>query len=245
MSYSLLKLNSRTYRQIHVCNHGSPTVHQKFKPARGHLVSGLEWGINRTSNLLFVTWQPKGQRGYINGYNHQSLDIHDGSLVHNFSSSTHPGSALGLSPNGKLFLQLFQIILILSIGSRIALATHTETSHILSIFDVRVKESEPIAEHIIPGILPGGDIEHLKFDPSGEYLAVGQSDNVVQIFDTRVGTILHTLHHGKSISTKPPDEHYGITAMEWITGWHGCGMRLLTGGEDGEWLTPDCTPPLN
>lgn len=57
---------------------------------------------------------------------------------------------------------------------------------------------------------------------------------MVQIFDTRMGTILHTLYHGKSISTKPHSENYGITAMEWVTGWHGCGVRLLTGGEDGE-----------
>lgn len=133
------------------------------------------------------------------------------------------------------FFELYLIKLILSTGSRIALATHTGASHRLSIFDVRVEASKLAAEHTILGIPSGNDIEHLKFDPSGEYLAVGRSDNVAQILDTRMGTVLHTLHHGESVSTKPASEQYGITAMEWVTGWHGCGLRLLTGGEDGEY----------
>ena len=99
---------------------------------------------------------------------------------------------------------------------------------------MRVEASKLATEHNILGISPRKDIEHIKFDPSGEYLAVGRSDNIVQIFDTRMGTILHTLHHGESVSTKPPSEQYGITALDWVTGWHGCGVRLLTGGEDGE-----------
>ena len=112
--------------------------------------------------------------------------------------------------------------------------THTNTCHKLSVFDVRVEASKLAAELTISGIPPGKDIEHLRFDPSGEYLAVGRSDNLAQIIDTRMGAILHTLHHGESISTTPPNEQYGITAMEWVVGWHGCGVRLLTGGEDGE-----------
>jgi WD40 repeat protein len=99
---------------------------------------------------------------------------------------------------------------------------------------VRVTASKLATELTISGIPHGNDIEHLKYDPSGEYLAVGRSDNIVQIFDTRMGAILHTLHHGESISMKPPSEQYGITAMEWVAGWHGYGVRLLTGGEDGE-----------
>ena len=99
---------------------------------------------------------------------------------------------------------------------------------------MRVEASKLATELTISGIPHGYDIEHLEFDPSGEYIAVGRSDNIVQIFDTRMGAILHTLHHGKSISMKPPSERYGITAMEWVVGWHGCGVRLLTGGEDGE-----------
>jgi len=121
-------------------------------------------------------------------------------------------------------------------GSRIALATHGGTSHKLSILDVRVEESKPTTEFSVLGIPHGNDIEHLKFDPSGEYLAIGRSDNIVQVFDTRMGIILHTLHHGESISMKPPSERYGITAMEWVVGWCGYGVRLLTGGEDGELL---------
>lgn len=112
--------------------------------------------------------------------------------------------------------------------------THTHTCHKLSVFDVRMQASKLTAELAISGIPHGNDIEHLKFDPSGEYLAVGRSDNIVQIVDTRMGEILHTLHHGNSISTQPPNERYGITAMEWVGGWHGRGVRLLTGGEDGE-----------
>ena len=93
--------------------------------------------------------------------------------------------------------------------------------------------SKRIAEHTIPGIPSWKDIEHLKFDPSGGYIAIGRSDNAVQIFDTIAGKILHTLHHGNSICDEPHTERYGITAMEWVVGWHGYGMRLLTGGEDG------------
>lgn len=119
-------------------------------------------------------------------------------------------------------------------GSKIVLATQTSTCHKLSIFDVRMEASKLATEYAISGVSPGKDIEHIKFDPSGEYVAVGRSDNVVQVFDTRTGAPLHTLHHGESVSTKPPGEQYGITAMEWVTGLHGCGVRLLTGGEDGE-----------
>jgi len=116
------------------------------------------------------------------------------------------------------------------------------------MFDVRVEASKLATEFTMSGIRHGNDIEHLKFDPSGEYLAVGRSDNIVQIFDTRMGVILHTLHHGESISTKPPSERYGITAMEWVVGWHGYGARLLTGGEDGELPvinSSSCTTELN
>ena len=133
------------------------------------------------------------------------------------------------------FFQLYLAKLIRPTGSRIALVTQTNTCHKLSIFDVRVEASKLATELTISGIPHGKDVEHLKFDPSGEYLAVGRSDNIVQIFDTRMGSNLHTLHHGESISMKPPNERYGITAMEWVVGWHGRGVRLLTGGEDGEW----------
>ena len=124
-------------------------------------------------------------------------------------------------------------------GSRVALATHTTAFHKLSIFDVRVEASKLATELTISGVPHGNDIEHLKFDPSGEYLAIGRSDNIAQIIDIRMGSILHTLHHGKSISMKPPNERYGITAVKWVAGWHGYGVRLLTGGEDGEWATTD------
>ena len=207
---------------------------QQFEPARNCCVSGLEWGRNRTSDLLFVTWQPHGN-GKFNKHNyHQSLGIQNGNLVYHFSNSTHPGSALDLSPDGWLFFQLYLTVLMRSTGSRIALATHTNTCHKLSILDVRMEAPKLATELTISGIPHGNDIEHLKFDPSGEYLAVGRSDDIVQIIDTRMGSILHTLHHGKSISTKPPNERYGITAMEWVVGLHGCGVRLLTGGGDGE-----------
>ena len=101
---------------------------------------------------------------------------------------------------------------------------------------MRVEASKLATELTISGIPYGNDIEHLKFDPSGEYLAIGRSDNIVQIIDTRMAALLHTIHHAESISIKPPNERYGITAMEWVVGWHGCGVRLLTGGEDGERL---------
>lgn len=239
----LTKLDSGAFRCIHVCKHsqGPPIISQsdqQFEPARGCCVSGLEWGRNRTSDLLFVTWQPHGRKKFVNKRNfHQSLGVQDGSLAYNFSTLNHPGSALCLSPDGMFFFTTYPAELILSIGSRIALATHTGTSHKLSILDVRVEASKLAAEHTILGIPARNDIEHLKFDPSGEYLAVGRSDNVAQILDTRMGTILHTLHHGTSVSTRPPSERYGITAMEWVTGWHGRGVRLLTGGEDGEQST--------
>lgn len=186
--------------------------------ARNCCVSGLEWGKNRTSDLLFVTWQPHGNKKFTSKQNlHQSLDILNGGLVYNFSTSTHAGSALSLSPD----------------GSRIALVTNTGVCHKLSIFDVRMEVSKVVSEYSISGVPLGKDVEHLKFDPSGEYLAIGRSDNIAHVFDARMGTILHTLYHGESITSKPPDEQYGITAMEWVTGWHGCGVRLLTGGEDG------------
>lgn len=162
------------------------------------------------------------------------MNIQDGKLVYNFSASSHPGSALDLSPDGLLIPQIHPTTLIEPTGSRIALVTHANASHKVSIFDVRVAASEPSAGFTISGVRHGKDVEHLKFDPSGEYLAIGRSDNVVQIFDTRMAAILHTLHHGGSISMKPPGEQYGITGMEWVVGWHGYGARLLTGGEDGK-----------
>ena len=207
---------------------------QQFEPARNCCVSGLEWGRNRTSDLLFVTWQPHGNRKTNKQNYHQSLGIQDGGLVYNFSTSTYPGSALDLSPDGLLCFRLYLEKLTKPTGSRIALVTDTTICHKLSIFDARVEASKLVTELTISGVPHGNDIEHLKFDPSGEYLAVGRSDNIVQIVDTRMGAILHTLHHGESISTKSPDERYGITAMEWVVGWHGHGVRLLTGGEDGE-----------
>ena len=215
---------------------------QHFEPAKNSCVSGLQWGRNRTSDLLFVTWQPHGDRKTVNKHNyHQSLNIQDGKLVYNFSASNHPGSALDLSPDGLLLSQIYPTTLIEPTGSRIALVTHTSVSHKVSIFDVRAAASAPSAEFTISGIRHGKDVEHLKFDPSGEYLAIGRSDNVVQIFDTRMGTILHALHHGESISMEPPDERYGITGMEWVVGWHGYGVRLLTGGEDGELSMINCS----
>lgn len=243
------KLDLSGYRCIHVCKHtqGVPAIlesDQQFEPARNCCVSGLEWGRNRTSDLLFVTWQPHGSRKPSKYNYHQSLGIQDSNLVYNFSTSTHPGSALDLSPDGLLCSQLSLTELIRSIGSRIALVTRTSTCHKLSIFDVRVEASKFTTELTISGVPRGKDIEHLEFDPSGEYIAVGRSDNIVQIVDTRMGVILHTFHHGKSISAKPPNELYGITGMEWVAGWHGHGVRLLTGGEDGgssviNFLSPD------
>jgi hypothetical protein len=106
---------------------------------RNCCVSGLEWGRNRTSDLLFVTWQPHGNRKLANKHNyHQSLGIQDGNLVYNFSTSTHPGSALDLSPDGLYSPALTNRT---HKASRIqnCTCTHTSTSHKLSIFDVRVR----------------------------------------------------------------------------------------------------------
>jgi len=103
------ELYSGAFRSIHVCNHtqGSPTILESdlhFEPTKNCCVSGLQWGKNRTSDLLFVTWQPNGHKKPPNNHSyHQSLGIQDGNLVYNFSTSTSPGSALDLSPDGLLF----------------------------------------------------------------------------------------------------------------------------------------------
>ena len=104
-----LQLYSAASRSLHMRKHvldlhATCEPGWKFRPARECCVAGLEWGRNRTSDLLFVTWQPHRDIVVNRPDFHQSLGVQDGNHVYNFSTSTHPGSALGLSPDGMLLL---------------------------------------------------------------------------------------------------------------------------------------------
>jgi WD40 repeat protein len=115
----------------------------------------------------------------------------------------------------------------------VALYTFGSEGHKIGLHDVRLKCLKQNSSVTLEGPQEDPVVEHMKFDPYGNYLAVGRADNFVQIFDVRTNKFIHEFHHANSIAG-PGIATFGITGLCWITGWQGIGLRLFTGGDDGE-----------
>lgn len=124
-----------------------------------------------------------------------------------------------------------------------AIATNGPAGHKVRLYDITRQSSDPGATINVNDMdrhHREQNISHIKFDPYGDYLAIGRPDNVVQIIDRRnTGTVLRTFYHGQSIAVPGPGEgkiggeSFGITGLRWVTGWQGMQLRLFSGGEDG------------
>lgn len=118
------------------------------------------------------------------------------------------------------------------------MAAHGPEGRTVRLYDATRRRCQPISTIDIDGFhsnKPNDAVEHIKFDPYGQYLALGRSDNFVQVLDVNnTSEMLRSLYHAPSIAG-PGADTYGITKLRWITGFGGKGLRLFSGGDDGMW----------
>ncbi|KLO15725.1 WD40 repeat-like protein [Schizopora paradoxa] len=124
-------------------------------------------------------------------------------------------------------------------GETLALVT-SGTHKTLGLYDVAKGERTTTKTANIPSkdSRPNAlwEVNAARFSPDNVLLALGLSDDRVLIYDTRfISTnrgpcMTYDLERG----LRDGEEHYGVTALEWVPGYYGNrGLGLLTGGSDG------------
>jgi len=72
------------------------------------------------------------------------------------------------------------------------------------------------------------------FSPDGIFLATAQTDDVVQLYDTRFLTEpVLTYRHEQRRHNDGQGDNYGITGLKWVNGWKRGALGLVTAGSDG------------
>ena len=83
-----------------------------------------------------------------------------------------------------------------------------------------------------------------SYSPDGRLLALARNDDRLYVYDSRYlrGALYRFFHWGEhtddivcgqDLETKVL-KRYGVTQIQWVQGWNGSGLGLVSGGGDGE-----------
>jgi WD40 repeat protein len=187
-------------------------------PKAKHFVGAINWGREETSSYLFASSEPSDRQDYT-GF-HRAYDIRSQKFVYSFSAG-ESGDAMAVE----------------HFGQRLALFTRgSMESHILRLYDIQRKNGRnPIATISLNDFVTDGEVNCATFSPDGIYLAAARNDNIVDVYDSRNledGPLYKFKHQDPNHGT-PGIESYGIVEAQWVTGFNGQGLGLISGGNDG------------
>lgn len=88
---------------------------------------------------------------------------------------------------------------------------------------------------------PSDEVTSMAFSPDGILILVARNDNEVHVYDSRYlgegenARPLMYVHDGddKTIGTS----RYGVQGAEWVDGWGGLGLGIVSGGQDGMFIS--------
>ncbi|KZT44390.1 hypothetical protein SISSUDRAFT_12916 [Sistotremastrum suecicum HHB10207 ss-3] len=123
-------------------------------------------------------------------------------------------------------------------GSQLALMTMTEGhKHMLRMYDLaRLDERALFVMELKPFPEGSGDVTAASFSPDDIFIALGRSDDTVEVWDTRymgpgVKPIFEFSHGPKKRSC--PDSFGIASSMQWVQEQRTLGFGLVSGGDDG------------
>nr|VWO96744.1 Transcriptional repressor TUP1 [Ganoderma boninense] len=210
------------------CNDGSVylmtegnTIPRCFSIApteRRHVTADMAWGTGLSDKLLFASSAClEGESGF-----HKAYDVTKHKVVIEFDADRHACSTLTLDPS----------------GDRLYIATEGPgriPAYTLRQYDVRNGGNRKAQQQVKLKPFAGSldrmctEINSLSLSPDGIYIAVGRSDNWVDVYDSRMlqRRELHSFAHEGG----GPDT-YGVVKTQWVDSYP-FGFGLVSGGVDG------------
>lgn len=232
----------RSYSKLYIySSDGNPSSESSLSlvPTKAkHSVGAINWGREETSSYLFASSEPSDRQDYT-GF-HRAYDIRSQKFVYSFSAQ-ESGDAMAVEhfgePKSSCVIRSIEIRDISS-GQRLALFTRgSMESHILRLYDIQRKNGRnPITTISLNDFVTDGEVNCATFSPDGIYLAAARNDNIVDVYDSRnleEGPLYKFKHQDPNHGT-PGIESYGIVEAQWVTGFNGRGLGLISGGNDGK-----------
>lgn len=117
-------------------------------------------------------------------------------------------------------------------------------SHTLRIYNIRTNEyRRPLFETELEQFSrDDGEVSRATFSPDGIFLALARNDNDVHVYDSRNlgrGVLYRFSHH--NVNSHHNTKHmaygsdaYGVVEANWVTGFDGKALGLISGGDDGK-----------
>ncbi|KAI0639295.1 hypothetical protein C8Q77DRAFT_51445 [Trametes polyzona] len=206
---------------VYLYGDGLITELQVVRASRGHCTAEMAWGVHASKDLFFAsTACLNDSTGY-----HKVFDIARNKIVLEFDANREACSAFALDATGE----------------RLFIATEgPETTYNLRQFDARRRRREPVQTVALEPFVDftdraAMDVNSLSLSADGLYLAVGRTDNWVDVYDARMLARgpLHSLAHEESDKTDTErGRTYGVVKTQWVEGTP-YGVGLVSGGADG------------
>lgn len=207
-------------------------------------VGAIVWGRGPTSSYLYASSEPELDDEKDHSGAHKAVDVEHSRIVYCLSAK-EAGDATAVDEYGDksfmiLVLRVTKLTQFPILGERLALFTRGLGSHILRLYDIKAKNGrEPIFSTELEA--PDGvNVNCAMFSPDGIYLAAARSDNVVNVYDSRnlERGVLYKFQHQNPEQKAAGYEGYGIVEAQWVTGFDGRRLGLVSGGNDGKTIVP-------
>lgn len=151
-------------------------------------------------------------------------------------------------------------------GNTVALCTNGQDGHQISLYDiwspsnkrrrpseiklVKPRRQTQLEEFVFPdeALTPYTDdkrpplpeVTSMSFSPDGILLMVARNDNEVHVYDSRFlgdgenAKPLMYVHDGDDKTMGIA--RYGVHGAQWVDGWGGLGLGIVSGGQDGKFI---------
>ncbi|TBU35131.1 WD40-repeat-containing domain protein [Dichomitus squalens] len=201
-------------------------------PQKKHVTADMAWGSGPSDGLLFASSACReGDSGF-----HKAYDIVKNKVVTAFDADKQACSSLTLD----------------SLGERLFIATEgpgRTPSYFLRQYDVRSAADRRAVQQVELEPFAGSpdrnytDINSLSLSPDGIYIAVGRTDNWVDVYDARMlqrGPLHNYAHEGGGLhkyravnmGEGGASDEYGVVKTQWVDSYP-FGFGLVSGGADG------------
>ncbi|KAJ3824618.1 WD40-repeat-containing domain protein [Lentinula raphanica] len=216
------------------------TAELLLTPQEGDRAGPIKWGCGLTDSILFASsecCEDISGTGY-----HKAFDVRQRAESFQFDLNEE-GDALTVDAFGE---KVALVTVKRNDDDMIEDDDSTNVLRTLRIYDVRRKDGRRQAEVAHQVKLESSEVKCVSFSPDGIYLAVGNLDGRILMYDARfMNEVIYDFKHEGPSLVSPGQESYGITHMEWRI-LHQNRLALVTGGPDGcvRLWQPDWAPRI-
>lgn len=169
------------------------------------------WGLGIQSDLIFASTETDNYS--IRCY-HSAIDATSMLEVFNFSTK-ESGDSMAINPSGDV----------------LALVTNVADEHTLSLYDIRSRDGRtPISSQFLRKHSRDDEVLEVScaaFSPDGNLLALGRSDNEIDVYDVRFldekNIWARLKHPWRPLVERGTRDDYGCQGLYWVQGISGGG----------------------